>query len=259
MKSADTSGGFTIIEVLFFLAISAALLVVAFAGVSTTISNLRFRDSVTGLQSSLQNQYDRILNGVNTRGPSPVCGASTSTNPGQSNCLLLGKLITFSPNTRSYQLTTRYVVGTDPKMTEVELSQAASLEVLKKYRPQLVPESAAQAETIDIPWQAEIYDAGAISGNAFPQITGYLLLRSPKSGEILSFLATNGTTDPRAIVAANNRREAAICIVSGGVVGAPNNSPLRAAIRLGGSSTGQLAITTAVDDDIKPPLCGVVV
>ncbi|MEP6710564.1 MAG: prepilin-type N-terminal cleavage/methylation domain-containing protein, partial [Candidatus Saccharibacteria bacterium] len=51
--------GFTIIEVMLFLAISGALAVGILIGSNVAITSQRYRDSLNSLQSLLQQQYNQ--------------------------------------------------------------------------------------------------------------------------------------------------------------------------------------------------------
>lgn len=101
--------GFTIIEVTIFLAISGLLLVAMFLGTGTIVSQQRFKDTTDNLQTFFQSQYEEVINGVNTRDSGTVCGAS-STDPGRSKCLLLGKLLTVSADGATIKA--QYVIST---------------------------------------------------------------------------------------------------------------------------------------------------
>src|SRR6266536_3229274 len=96
--------GYTIIEVSLFLGISALMLAIALVGTGLSIRTTRFADSTRSLHAYVQQQYDDLLNGVNSRLGNEACNSgviSTATpqTPGTSNCLYMGKLILFKPST----------------------------------------------------------------------------------------------------------------------------------------------------------------
>ncbi len=80
---ASTQRGFTIIEVILFLAISGLLLGVAIASVNANINNSRFNDAVRSTTSYLQGQYSEVAAGQSDRDESKGCdetkGQSTSS------------------------------------------------------------------------------------------------------------------------------------------------------------------------------------
>jgi type II secretory pathway pseudopilin PulG len=87
-------GGFTIIEVSLFLAISAALLLLL-SGLSGVVARQRFQDTIISLRSLIQDQYEEVRNGINERGSSKVCGEPDDTVAGTSGCLIVGKIMRF--------------------------------------------------------------------------------------------------------------------------------------------------------------------
>ena len=88
--------GFTIVEVMIFLGISALLILVALVGTGTTARYSRFSSSINTTHSFLQRQYEEIRNGVNVRG-SAITSDCIDDVVGLSSgdCLLLGRTITF--------------------------------------------------------------------------------------------------------------------------------------------------------------------
>ena len=184
--TAGSADGFTIIEVLFFLAISGALIVALLTTVGVTISRQRFSDSVNGAQAFVQSQYNETLNVVNNREPascgtggngatSPGTGAAT-TNRGASNCVVLGKAIDFTIG--SSVVTAYPVVGREPAADP----DATGAELLAKYAPGI---DTNNPETYEVSWGASVI--GVRQQNTNRTITRILLLRSPDSGLVLAY------------------------------------------------------------------------
>lgn len=101
-------GGFTIVEVLLVLGVSAALIGMAF-GILTVIHRQRFQDTMVSLRNAIQSEYEEVRNGINPRDVADICGVDNSV-AGTSNCLVMGKVIRFTSNSESYE--TSYVIGT---------------------------------------------------------------------------------------------------------------------------------------------------
>ncbi len=59
--------GYTLLEVTLFMAISAALAVVAFVGLGPRLRNIRFTDSVRSLESNVTKNFAERVSGVNRR------------------------------------------------------------------------------------------------------------------------------------------------------------------------------------------------
>lgn len=93
--------GFTIIETLLFLSITAVLVVAILAGVGVSVNTQRYQDSVNSFQSLLQNQYASLQNVFNGRSSDWGCtdkavtveNGTSSKARGQSDCVLLGKYV----------------------------------------------------------------------------------------------------------------------------------------------------------------------
>lgn len=186
--------GFTIIEISIFMAISGLLLLVAILGTSNSINTNRFNDSVRSAQGYLQKQYSDILNGVNPRDDNHACDASTgqvgsgSQVVGTSDCLLMGKLIQFTKNSSTF--TTYYVIGSIPV---TQPAPGLSDDVLiALYKPHVVPSVAN--ETYNLAWGATVLgscqapNTSGVCQSPYTKFNSYLLLRSPASGNILSYI-----------------------------------------------------------------------
>ncbi len=93
--------GYTLIEVILFLAISSALIVVALSGFSTRNRTVQFSQSMRDLEAMVKSVANDVTDGVfgNT---SATCSDSSSPGmtitagaSGSKNCIFLGKFITF--------------------------------------------------------------------------------------------------------------------------------------------------------------------
>lgn len=130
-KGQQTKHGFTLIEVLLFLAISTLIIVALMTGISTTVARQRYNDSVQDFAQFLRKQYSDVVTTANSRGiddetctsygvarsrliaaqdtiftgadvlPNDIKSALSSLNPlnsdgdgrGRSDCVIYGKLI----------------------------------------------------------------------------------------------------------------------------------------------------------------------
>lgn len=240
--------GFTIVEISIFLAVSGLLLAVAFIGTNGSIGITRFRDSINSVQAYMQGQYSDILNGVNPRDGSQACASATrQVNPGsqpagQSNCLILGKLVQFTLN--SDTLNTYYVVGAIPSTPPpVGASDEA---ILESYQPRAVQN--VDNETYQVPWQAIVTGSKDSNGKA-PD--SYLLLRSPTSGQIYSYIFYVGGGFPPA-----GDLSTTVRVANRGTTNVSANICLKSIDGVGGlamvsvaAGGGQSGITSAFDVD----------
>lgn len=223
MLRTKKQGGFTVIEVTIFVAISGLLLAVALLGTGATIRSVRFSDSVRSLQSYFQTQYDQIINGVNPRTGQEACQNSqvdttipTGQAPGTSGCLLLGKYMHFSLGSDTVQ--SYYVVGSEP--TSVP-SDATDEELIQMYNPHIV--TTPEDENYLIPWGATISGTKRLSDGR--EVTGYALLRSPRSNKIISYtFSANGLGNNLSSVVSdsnNTQKTTNICVKSSDNFGNP--------------------------------------
>ena len=121
MKKGRLKKGFTIIEVILFLAISAAIFAAVMSNTSTTVARRRYNDSVASFVEELRNAYSATINVENYRAKtddssyfcsvtsgflnggltinSPIDKAVTNPNadnyPGRTKCAVYGQVITF--------------------------------------------------------------------------------------------------------------------------------------------------------------------
>lgn len=189
-KSCADQRGFTIIETTLFLALSAALVLVAILGTGTLIRSVRFSDSVRSTHSFIQSQYDEILNGVNPRNTAEVCGSSSPKEPGKGNCLLLGKLLHFDLDTSSIK--SYYVVSSGvPDPADPDLVDASDADLIEAAEPEVVKGIGVAEFTV--PWGATVFDAKRIGGDG-DQVNTYALLRSPRSSRLVAYtFSINGS------------------------------------------------------------------
>jgi len=89
--------GFTVIELVLFVAISGLMAATLLIGTSIAIQRQQYRDSVQSYVSFLRGQYDRVVSVQNDRLSGQACPISGSdaaaSARGQSNCIILGRYI----------------------------------------------------------------------------------------------------------------------------------------------------------------------
>jgi type II secretory pathway pseudopilin PulG len=244
-RKEKQQGGFTIIEVILFLAISALLLSIALIGTRGSIQAGRYTDSVRSTESNIEKQFSDVVNGVNPRASNLVCDTngnvsevgSGGTPPGKTDCVLMGKLLHFTNG--QPQFIVRPVVGVEPSSL-VDTSEMTDFELIFNYSPHIV-NVASTAENAPIPWQATVGGVKRSDGSA---VNSVALLRSPRSGSILTYaFSWDGTSDITSAVATTGNylqnKSVNVCIESA------DNGTL-AAITIGGGQ-GQAAIATDFD------------
>lgn len=181
--TSQRSGGYTIVEVSLFLGISALLLTIALVGTGLSIRTTRFTDSTRSLHAYVQQQYDDLLNGVNSRFGTEACNSGTintglNQTPGTSNCLYMGKLMVFKQGTS--KVTTYNIIGTEP--ATVDYSKADE-QLIYDFTPTVV--TSVGVDDYDIPWQASVSGSKRLIDNR--AVDALALVRSPRSTRIVTY------------------------------------------------------------------------
>jgi len=184
--------GFTIIEVMLFLAISGVMVAALLGGWTLMINTQRYKDSVDTVYGYIQDQYNLVYNVENERSTSLSCADAQITEGGvgsprgQSDCVLMGRYVkvTDGAKLRSYA-----VVGREPTGGV----SGTDTEQIRQYRPTVVAQSIGLTEVEQsVPWGAVLQKPGIQTGwNG--QI---LLLRSPGSGVVHRYVVEGGRMDP---------------------------------------------------------------
>jgi hypothetical protein len=106
----NKNGGFTVVEVLMFLAISGAMFTIAFFGTRGTQDSVAFRESLNSIESKIRETINNVDNGYFGNSGEYVCDGtgvqSASSNEGggnSGNCLFWGKEMLFQ-NTEYMQI-----------------------------------------------------------------------------------------------------------------------------------------------------------
>lgn len=199
--ASDTQKGFTIIEVMLFLAISGALAVAILVGSGAAIGQQRYRDSVTSLKSFIQDQYSQVSNTVNDRSDGQGCanaviGSAPSVpaqRRGTSDCLLLGRFLTIASN------------GVDLRAVDVVGSRSANpmatndIDELKNYT---LGVSSVNGDADEVAWGAKVVTKKTTT----PAGLSMLILRSPLSGSILTFTSSGTVTKLSDLVSTSNNQ-----------------------------------------------------
>lgn len=233
------SGGFTVVEVTIFLAITALMLTIALMGTGRTINNARFTDSVRSFESFMQRQFDETLNGVNSRSVAACNNGQVTpgvSQPGTTNCLLLGRYMYFETGSAKVQI--RHIVGrdvsSDPSITSDSQAIAAAT-------PRVVQDIAT--DEYEIPWVATVHGMKRDSDS----VNSIAILRSPRSPAVYvySFNATqpvNAVGDISSYIApASASRQTNICIRS------QDGLTIFGAVTVAANARGQDAISSRID------------
>ena len=228
------NSGFTIIEVIMFLAISSLLGVGILATASASINAQRYQDSSRSFYSHLQSEYSRVINVENPRSggdlrcsPSDAVvdisgGGGASQSRGTSECSIIGRLVDISDDGTTVH--SEPVYATVDVMNDVEppISDVAALQdsrLVTALPNSNEPELNKTDYTLE--WQTRVVDT---DGSAMPM--RLLIVRSPLSGMIRTYAASgqgltdinNGTAAARDLI--GQTKEITACVDPNGLFSA---------------------------------------
>jgi type II secretory pathway pseudopilin PulG len=190
--------GFTIIELMLFLAVSAGLFAALLLGVNNGITQQRYKDSVYAYSSFLQSQYTEVLNTRNNRssdwrcsddpGGPAVTSSTTGSQPrGTSSCVILGRAIEVKNDVNEKTtIISSLVIGSKPTTLSEPTNDIAAL---RSYNPTKVNNSEFINE-VDLEWDSRLTKTTDSSDPTSTEVAGFLILRSPLSG-LLKIFASN--------------------------------------------------------------------
>ena len=215
---ASLQAGFTIIEVMLFLAISGALTVAIMVGAGASIGAQRYKDAVATFQSDIQQQYEDVMSVKNSRDTTSLSSIGACVGlRGQTNCVLMGKLMTISS---SGQITQSSVWGSEPTTAILPTNE---LDFLRAYNPAVIPDSVQSSQ---MEWGTGLATPGVLNTTAnsgeqgwTPLNLGIMVLRSPRSGVVYSFTRnTVASTNLSAMIATAGQARRTVCVTTTGWV-----------------------------------------
>lgn len=195
-RQKNATGGFTIIEIILFLAVSSSMILIAVASIGNRTESVRFTDSVRGIESFIERRISLTESGSIT-GDQQNCKYDSTrqrynlVDPSDGTCVFLGYMFEFgdyenreSAEPARNQIFVYQMFGR--RMTSQDIVECPSQEeILSCARPVRAPQEPV--EIFDIPWGAEVTytlysEIGGIP-NSNPKIVGYL--KNPANQGIL--------------------------------------------------------------------------
>lgn len=189
--------GFTVIETVLFLGITGLLVLGVLIGVGNNVNEQRYRDAAETFKSVVQSQYASVTNVQNGRSSQYVCNsvagvvdAPVGQQPGQSSCFIIGKYVRIEKGEiDSYTILATARTGVTPTDTR-------DITLLKEaYTINL---SRAEVESKEMEWGTEIatpVPTGSPASTATtPRSIGLLIIRSPDSGQVYTFVSNTVPT-----------------------------------------------------------------
>lgn len=241
MKGADTRSGFTILEVILFLAISGLMFTGIIAGFGGIINNQRYDDSVSSLQDFIQNQFSIASNVRNSRPTDQVCTATgisggTTMPRGTSNCIVVGRIINAEPSDNGRRLIANTVYATADTYND-----SSTEEVLLSSLGLIPSPNTDSLEQYDTRWQTELQVSGV------PAQFSILILRLPTTGIIRTYiLNTNPTVSSWSNYWTSSEDNVEICVNSNGLTAIPTQGVRVLSGATGSSGVQRIAVSDGV-------------
>ena len=210
--------GFTIIEVMLFLALTGLMLVGALVGLGANIARQRYKDSVQDVVLMIRNQYDYVTRvQINQRQGSDMCeivagssasfiDATSNVGRGRSLCDVYGVALIFGfesddPSSGSILQSTSILgidivtyeksLGLDTTVTDPQevIAKLSDQELLQNLMLNNIIERAHRCEAVGVisrkilNWGSKVEDV--VAGR--PKKGIVLIIRSPRDGTVHTF------------------------------------------------------------------------
>lgn len=282
--NGHVSRGFTIIEVVLFLSITALMVMGLMVGTTASVNRQRYNDAVTSLQTEVQALYSEVSSVANSRS-SAVCRVVTNngvssiaiteadsadpsaTQRGQSECILMGKALIIDGTKK--QASSYDIVGAAPQVSATATEVAT---ILNAY-PTVYKSSR---NTTALQWETSIYAGAEDASGAvetYQRGVAIYVVRAPISGAIYTYAAVmapnafswqdssattwrivgSGGANPTEVFAADKQRAVQVGVDPCGLVSTNTSMKLRIAPQASGTSAITLTPQTGT---IAPYLGG---
>lgn len=233
---AHKHSGFTIIEVMLFLAITGLLVAGIMIGASRNIENQRYRDTVEQVRNTIQGEFDRVYSLTNSNAgehgnenPCIESGAENFRPRGTTDCLYVGRIIQVTGDAtdgtsslRSSPLIARPLSGEIPLYfgssgaSASEATGGANVDPVDGYTVFRYDSNEALVDTWTLGWGLGLFGANENS-NRLAELS-ILILRSPVNGAISTHVVDGEMTDETAqdvtehIRSDESRKDASMCV-----------------------------------------------
>lgn len=179
---------FTIIEVMFFVAISATLIMVAMTTVGSKQDRAQFTDSMRSLESFINRQLSNTVNGVND---SP--GDCGDVEGGKSeNCINLGRVLVFENNSDQAKFYT--IIGNRVTAEQEAACSGASRLTCANPRIELLNDGVSEDEnTYDLIWGSTFIGGKHLISTQYQDSKAFGFLRDPRASAINTITYTEQT------------------------------------------------------------------
>lgn len=218
MVRTSYSSGFTVIEVMLFLAVSGLMILGMFVGISGSINRQRYDDAVFSFQDYMQGQFNLVDNVRNNRDLNYTCEPgliAEDSTPDEArgtseDCTIVGRLVT-TTNGRDF-------------ISEPVFSTSGTIDtsgddavLLDSMQLTLGPSDATNDhDDYTLAWSTKVYTDSANPGTS--NSAQLLIVRMPTSSIVRTYLRTNTTQPLDEFWGASSDDEIALCVAPDGLV-----------------------------------------
>lgn len=206
--------GFTIVEVMLFLAVTGLIMAVFLTGIGTSLNRERYRDATSSFHDYIQGQYNLVANVSNNRNDNEACSSSGieidggGQGRGTSDCTIVGRILHASNDGQ-------LITSAQVYATQDTFSGATDEEVLAAAR--LISSPAVEEYVVE--WGAKLVQPSP--NNAVPSTFTILIVRMPNSGVIRTFTSQSANLSPVEMISQITPAEGfKTCVDSNGLVSA---------------------------------------
>lgn len=237
--------GFSLIEVVLFLGITGIIMAVLLVGVGAGLNQQKYRDSINGFLSHIQDQYNRVTNVSNNRPSTTVCsggviveGGVPGPAAGMSNCTIVGRVL--HSRIDGAGIDESQVISTvDPTTLPVNAGDS-DLQILRDAALVVSPD----VEQYSPSWGTSL--VAPSSGN--PATFSILIVRMPTSGVIHTYASSSANLSPAQIVALSPPpvTDIKLCLAPNGLLGA-STQPV--GVNIAANAANSSGVTTVSQGD----------
>lgn len=192
------SRGFTVVEVMLFLAITGVVMATLLVGVGSSLNREKYRSSYNSLINYLQGQYNLVVNVNNSRDLTAACeGGSiqldvgSTLDRGMSDCTIVGRLLRSKADGKGIE--SMQVYATVDARTLVSNPTNTDIQLLQNAR--LIADT--RIDDYSAEWGTVFVQPG---GNLTPSTFAILIVRMPTNGLVHTYVTSNPSKSPDDIV-----------------------------------------------------------
>lgn len=172
-------GGYTIIEVMMFFAVTGLLMLGVLGTASVGVNGQRYTDAVNTFQATVQQEFTNATNVINTESTTDLCSSLSGDIRGTSNCVIIGRLMTVDD---SGDVIKSNLIGTAPPADA--MTSDTEIKVIADYQPFI---DTTSQERSQMSWGTRILK------NDTGSSVSLLIVRSPRSGNVYSYVRHSGS------------------------------------------------------------------